>query len=68
MKFWKTEKVLVFDHEAFKKAREKRGLSACKIGELVGCSAAFIYTVEAGRKKATNEMANKMINALKELS
>ena len=68
MKFWKTEKVQVFDHEAFSRARTKRQISAYKIAAIVGVAAPYIYMVESGKKVPTRQMADKMINALKELS
>ena len=68
VKFWKTEKVRVFDHEAFAAARAQRKISAYKIAMMVQVQAPYIYMVESGKRIPTTEMAEKLIAALKELS
>lgn len=68
MRFFKKVVTLVFDREAFRKERRKLGIPASALATKVGISAAHISDMELGKRGVTDEMANKLVNALKELS
>lgn len=50
--------------DKIKTLREKKGLSKNKLGKLAGVSQSYVSEIEAGKKKPTLEILERICNAL----